>query len=98
MNFDIFLIFLTVRLASVFLVRTFFVPDEYWQSLEVSHYLAFNYGYLTWEWSKGIRSYIPPLTFAILYKCLQIIGMDTATNLVVYLYSLAVLKKIYKFF
>lgn len=82
MNFDIFLIFLTVRIASVFLVQTFFVPDEYWQSLEVSHYLVFNYGYLTWEWIKGIRSYIPTLIFAGLYKMLQCIGMDTATNLV----------------
>lgn len=82
MNFDIFLIFLTVRIASIFLVQTFFVPDEYWQSLEVSHYLAFDYGYLTWEWIKGIRSYIPTLIFAAFYKTLQLISMDTATNLV----------------
>lgn len=30
------------RIASVFLVRTFYVPDEYWQSLEVAHKLTFG--------------------------------------------------------
>lgn len=34
------LIFL--RLALVYLVRTFYVPDEYWQSVEVAHKLAFG--------------------------------------------------------
>lgn len=38
----IFLVFLVVRLLSVFLVTTFFVPDEYWQSLEVAHKLVFG--------------------------------------------------------
>ena len=41
---------LTVRVASVFLVQTNFVPDEYWQSVEVAHESAFGYGHLTWEW------------------------------------------------
>lgn len=30
------------RLLSVFAVSTFFSPDEYWQSLEVAHNLAFG--------------------------------------------------------
>lgn len=38
----VFLFFLALRLLSVFLVRTWFVPDEYWQSLEVAHRLAFG--------------------------------------------------------
>lgn len=33
---------LAVRLASVFVVQTYFVPDEYWQSLEVAHKLTFG--------------------------------------------------------
>ncbi|KAJ8985666.1 hypothetical protein NQ317_015163 [Molorchus minor] len=81
-NLDAFLILLAVRLASVFIVQTSFVPDEYWQSLEVAHNIVFKYGYLTWEWSKGIRSYIPPLVVAAFYKILQIIGLDTVTNLI----------------
>ncbi|KAG5881606.1 hypothetical protein JTB14_030303 [Gonioctena quinquepunctata] len=67
----------------VFSVQTFFVPDEYWQSLEVAHNSVFKYGYLTWEWTKGIRSYIPPLIIAGLYKILQITGLDTA-NILIY--------------
>lgn len=31
------------RLINCFLVRTSFVPDEYWQSLEVSHRMVFKY-------------------------------------------------------
>lgn len=34
--------FIVLRIASVFLVRTFYVPDEYWQSLEVAHKLTFG--------------------------------------------------------
>ncbi|KAI1889657.1 hypothetical protein AGOR_G00165200 [Albula goreensis] len=31
------------RLINCFLVQTSFVPDEYWQSLEVSHLMVFKY-------------------------------------------------------
>ncbi|KAJ0056182.1 hypothetical protein NL108_003478, partial [Boleophthalmus pectinirostris] len=31
------------RLVNCFLVQTSFVPDEYWQSLEVSHHMVFKY-------------------------------------------------------
>ncbi|KAF5298601.1 hypothetical protein FQR65_LT09696 [Abscondita terminalis] len=57
-------------------IQTWFVPDEYWQSLEVAHNIVFNYGYLTWEWMLGIRSYIHPLAIAFVYKILQICEMD----------------------
>lgn len=76
-NLDVFIFFLVVRIASVFIVQTYFVPDEYWQSLEVAHNLVFKYGHLTWEWTKGIRSYIPPLVIAAVYKILQLLDLDT---------------------
>lgn len=81
-NIDVFLVFLATRLASVFLVQTYFVPDEYWQSLEVAHKFAFGYGYLTWEWVLGIRNYIHPLIIAFIFKVLQIFGLDSATLIV----------------
>lgn len=31
------------RLINCFLVQSSFVPDEYWQSLEVSHHMVFKY-------------------------------------------------------
>ena len=40
-------------------VRTYFNPDEYWQSLEVAHHLAFDgHGHLTWEWSARAVPYV----------------------------------------
>lgn len=42
MALKVLLLFLIIRIASVFLVKTFFVPDEYWQSLEVGHKIVFG--------------------------------------------------------
>lgn len=36
-----------------------------------------RYGHLTWEWKKGIRSYLHPLLFAALYKVLAFLRLDT---------------------
>ncbi|KAL5988042.1 Mannosyltransferase aptg1 [Asimina triloba] len=68
---------LAFRAVNALLVRTYFNPDEHWQSLEVAHRIVFGYGHLTWEWKKGIRSYLHPLIFALLYKILAFCGMDT---------------------
>ncbi|GFV66660.1 GPI mannosyltransferase 3 [Trichonephila clavipes] len=57
-----------VRLLSVYLVKSSFVPDEYWQSLEVAHKLTFGFGHLTWEWRKQIRSYIYPFMIHVLFS------------------------------
>ncbi|XP_061399484.1 GPI mannosyltransferase 3 [Musca vetustissima] len=79
----VFLFCLAVRTASVFVVKTFYVPDEYWQSLEVAHKITFGYGYLTWEWVQGIRSYIYPVVIAGIYKILALLSLDTVKWLVV---------------
>ncbi|KAM7358789.1 phosphatidylinositol glycan anchor biosynthesis class B isoform 1-T1 [Cochliomyia hominivorax] len=78
----VFLLLFAVRLSSVFVVKTFYVPDEYWQSLEVAHKLTFGYGYLTWEWIQGIRSYVYPLIIAGIYKLLAWASLDSAQLLV----------------
>nr|XP_032523071.1 hemicentin-1-like [Danaus plexippus plexippus] len=69
-------VILAVRILSVFLVQTWYVPDEYWQTLEVAHKYAFGYGALTWEWQKGIRSYLYPSVVAVLYSVLKFTGLD----------------------
>ncbi|GAV56763.1 Glyco_transf_22 domain-containing protein [Cephalotus follicularis] len=51
--------------------------NEYWQALEIAHRIVFGYGHLTWEWNKGIRSYLHPMMFALLYKVLALLGLDT---------------------
>uniref|UniRef100_A0A0X3PFG8 Mannosyltransferase n=3 Tax=Schistocephalus solidus TaxID=70667 RepID=A0A0X3PFG8_SCHSO len=67
------------RIFNALIIRTTFVPDEYWQSIEVAHRWAFGYGALTWEWwnSTAIRSPLHPLMFAGLYKLLAAVGFDS---------------------
>lgn len=81
-QFNVFAVFLVLRILSVFVVKTWYVPDEYWQSLEVAHKLTFGYGYLTWEWTKGIRSYIYPLFIAAVYQILALFGIDQVEYLI----------------
>ncbi|CAK9820889.1 GPI mannosyltransferase 3 [Anthophora plagiata] len=69
------------RLISVFVVQTSHVPDEYWQSLEVAHRLAFGYGYLTWEWMEKIRNYIYPFLISVIYQLLAFLSLDHVTIL-----------------
>ena len=64
------------RLCNVFLVQTWFVPDEFWQGPEVAHKMVFGYGHLTWEWREGIRGYVYPLLFASVYKIFDIFKLD----------------------
>jgi phosphatidylinositol glycan class B len=70
------------RVSSAVLSQTAFVPDEYWQSLEVAHRMVFGYGYLTWEWQESIRGYTHPLLYAGLYKVLALLHVDYALLLV----------------
>ncbi|XP_016367967.1 GPI mannosyltransferase 3-like [Sinocyclocheilus rhinocerous] len=70
------------RLLNCVLLQTSFVPDEYWQSLEIPHRMVFSYGYETWEWKEGIRGYSYPLLFALMYKLLHLMNYDTVYLLV----------------
>lgn len=67
---------IALRVVNALFIQTSYVPDEYWQSLEVSHNMAFGYGYLTWEWQHGLRGYLYPSMFAFMYKFLSILGLD----------------------
>ncbi|CAA0836061.1 Alg9-like mannosyltransferase family [Striga hermonthica] len=73
---NIFIFCLVTRIINSLLVQTYFNPDEHWQALEVAHRIAFGYGHLTWEWNKGIRSYLHPTLFAALYKVLALSHLD----------------------
>lgn len=69
--------FVLFRVGGSFFVRTSFVPDEYWQSLEVAHKFVFGYGYLTWEWKHAIRSSIYPMFISAQYTLLKFLKIDT---------------------
>lgn len=47
---------LIIRLLNVLISRTFFQPDEYYQSLEPAHSIVFGYGYQTWEWRSVVSA------------------------------------------
>lgn len=69
---------LAFRLINCLVVRGYFSPDEYWQSLEVAHKMVFGYGELTWEWEESaLRSVIHPGFFAFFYYFLAVAGLDT---------------------
>nr|GMC90353.1 GPI mannosyltransferase 3 [Ipomoea batatas] len=74
---EVFILCLVARIINSLLVQTYFNPDEHWQALEVAHHITFGYGHLTWEWKKGIRSYLHPSIFALLYKILTFLKLDS---------------------
>ncbi|EKV07753.1 GPI mannosyltransferase 3 [Penicillium digitatum] len=68
---NILLLLIAFRLVNAFVVRTFFQPDEYFQSLEPAWDIAFGQGqgaWVTWEWRHQLRSSLHPFLFAALYK------------------------------
>ncbi|RAL16058.1 putative glycosylphosphatidylinositol-alpha 1,2 mannosyltransferase [Aspergillus homomorphus CBS 101889] len=67
----VFLYLLAFRLLNALTTRTFFQPDEYFQSLEPAWQTAFgqNHGaWITWEWRHQLRSSLHPLFFTAVYS------------------------------
>ncbi|VDK86960.1 unnamed protein product, partial [Onchocerca ochengi] len=60
-----------------FLVRTYFVPDELFQSVEVAHWAVYGTGYLSWEWMASLRSVLHPFIIAILYFLGHLCAIDS---------------------
>lgn len=69
---------LVIRVLVALCTRTFFQPDEYFQSLEPAHHLVFGYGHLTWEWlsTQPIRSIIYPALNVPIYWLLKFTGLS----------------------
>lgn len=75
---------LVVRITLALLTRTFFQPDEYFQSLEPAHSIVFGYGCLTWEWlaPQPIRSIVYPALNVPIYWILKVLRLDHTVLLV----------------
>ncbi|KAI0309180.1 glycosyltransferase family 22 protein [Amylostereum chailletii] len=69
---------LSVRVLLALATRTFFQPDEFFQSLEPAHRIVFGYGNLTWEWlaPNPIRSIVYPALNLPVYWALKTLGLD----------------------
>jgi phosphatidylinositol glycan class B len=63
-------------------IRTTFSPDEYWQSIEPAHKIAFDQGHLTHEWTNKLRSVLYPSIFATIFQLLQLLKIDTPENVI----------------
>lgn len=78
---SVFTFSLILRTLFCFLVvyGSVLTPDELFQGPEVAHRLAFGYGFLTFDWLPGtqIRSAIYPAVFAIPYKLLELLWIDS---------------------
>ncbi|OKL56510.1 GPI mannosyltransferase 3 [Talaromyces atroroseus] len=67
---NILLFLVAFRIVNALSVRTFFQPDEFFQSLEPAWQVAFGRdsgAWITWEWKHELRSSIHPLFFAVVY-------------------------------
>lgn len=73
-----------LRVSMAVLTRTFFQPDEFFQSLEVAHRSVFGYGHLTWEWlaQVPVRSAFFPLLYMPVYYTLKLAHLDNSPLLV----------------
>uniref|UniRef100_A0A8C0FZT1 Mannosyltransferase n=1 Tax=Chelonoidis abingdonii TaxID=106734 RepID=A0A8C0FZT1_CHEAB len=80
-NIYLVLFTITLRVLNCFLVQTSFVPDEYWQSLEVAHHMVFKYP-LLFEVKMSLRGYSYPLLFATIYRVLQLLAKDDVQLLI----------------
>lgn len=78
------LLAVAVRVGIALATRTFFQPDEYFQSLEVAHHAVFGYGQLTWEWlsPRPIRSIIYPALNIPVYWLVRVLNLDHTVALV----------------
>ena len=84
MGLALWLTLLSIRVANALLLRTYFDADEYWQTVEVAHRHVFGYGWLTWEWQVGLRSYLYVLPFIGYFQVLKILGIDGVNALITY--------------
>ncbi|PSN63920.1 hypothetical protein BS50DRAFT_576550 [Corynespora cassiicola Philippines] len=67
----LFALLLALRIVNALTLRTFFQPDEFFQSLEPAWQLAYGQSsnaWITWEWKTQLRSSLHPAIFAAVYQ------------------------------
>ncbi|KAI9751639.1 MAG: Aminopeptidase 2 mitochondrial [Chaenotheca gracillima] len=68
---NVLLFLIAFRIVNALSIKTFFQPDEYFQSLEPAWAIAFGEdsgAWITWEWRHQLRSSIHPACFAAVYR------------------------------
>ncbi|CAA6670496.1 unnamed protein product [Spirodela intermedia] len=74
----VWLLCLIFRVVNALLVQDLLQPRRALASLRGRPPRRFwvMYGHLTWEWKEGIRSYLHPMVFVLLYKVLSFLHLD----------------------
>ena len=70
-----------VRLLAAVIVQTFYVPDEYYQSVDVVHNFILNATDVTWEWKYPIRSSFWMFPIILLAQIANFIGLYRFINI-----------------
>ncbi|KAF2018151.1 glycosyltransferase family 22 protein [Aaosphaeria arxii CBS 175.79] len=88
----IFALVLAFRIVNALTLRTFFQPDEFFQSLEPAWQLVFgreSNAWITWEWRNQLRSSLHPDIFAAVYlvaaKLSQLCGLNLPSQAELYI-------------
>ncbi len=63
-------------LGVAILFKTYFVPDEYFQSKEIGHYIVYRYGEDVWEYNDRIRSGLWYFLWVSYYSILKVFKLD----------------------
>ncbi|KAG0149875.1 hypothetical protein CROQUDRAFT_653175 [Cronartium quercuum f. sp. fusiforme G11] len=90
-NLHLFFYLYLFRLFNALLCRTFFQPDEFYQSIEIAHQQVFGYGFVSWEWRNaidrstgGIRSPLYPFLFVPAFALLKHLTLDHTSLLILF--------------
>lgn len=72
-------LFLLLRLGTAVLLGTSYVPDEYFQSVEVAYRYVHGQGVVSWEWEDEyrIRSFLSLLPYVVLFKFMRLLGVQS---------------------
>lgn len=73
-----------LRTLNAIFLRTYFDPDEYWQTIEVAHHAIFGYGWLSWEWIIGLRSILSVIPFIAYFQVIQLFALDSDITIVIF--------------
>uniref|UniRef100_A0A914BUG0 Mannosyltransferase n=1 Tax=Acrobeloides nanus TaxID=290746 RepID=A0A914BUG0_9BILA len=75
----VFIVAIAFRTLTAFLIQTWFVPDEIFQSIEVAYKIVYHQGHLSWEWHEenSLRSAIHPSCLALIYWVFKWLGLDS---------------------
>lgn len=73
---------LAVRLTVAFASPNIVHPDQIFQMLEQSYRLVYGYGIVPWEFREGVRSWILPGLFALIFKIADLLFSVPGANLI----------------